>query len=120
MDNQGLRGDRGYTPEPHFPSAQQVDRVATKFERIAARYGDEGTVNMDVPIIRQNVCGTIACHAGWYQRERVTDFIYSPANMYQIGINTEEVAVHYTAGRRMLARDLGFVEDFGVITMGKG
>ena len=103
----------------HFPFARQVDRVATKFEQIAAKYGDKGVVNMDLPIIRQSVCGTTACHAGWYQRERVTDFIYSPANMYQIGINTEEVAIHYTAGRRMLAQDLGFVEDSELLLWAK-
>ena len=94
--------------EGHFPSAEQVDVVATKFEEIAKKHGDGGLIDMGLSCISPHPCGTVACHAGWYKVNEVVSYAYSEGTNRTIAFDKQEIPIGFTDGANLIAADLGF------------
>ena len=93
--------------EGHFPSAEQVDVVATKFEDIAREYGHKGMIDMGISCISPHPCGTVACHAGWYKVNEVVNYGHSKYLNKSIGFDKQEIPIGFADGATKIAADLG-------------
>ena len=122
----------------HHPTYEQVDRVASVFEALAEEHN--ASVRMtEADIIRNHpsddtpVCGTIACHAGWYAYHTKRQHIrwkrwkqYSDVTRLYTAVapqatdDTEEIhdlPVTFILGCQYMAQDLGFTGPNPVLDM---
>ena len=123
----------------HHPTYEQVDRVASAFEALAEEHNasvrmTEADISREHPSDDTPVCGTIACHAGWYayhanrqhirwkirwkQSSNATRRYTAVAPQATDG--TEEIhdlPVTFVCGGQCMAQDLGFPGSHAVLDM---
>ena len=104
------------------PTRAQVAAVAAVFSQLAK---DNHAVDMgEAEVIQNDECGTIACHAGWYEYAAacIGGGIMAPTEDNCFYYDSEPVYVHrkdgskihYENGAGRMARDLGFAQRGGL------
>lgn len=95
----------------HHPTAEQVEQVAKRFERVADTYIGEVRM-LETHVLRKGACGTVACHAGWYMvakgEEAGTLGEWREGEVSGVYLKDRDPERGWHVGAEEMARDLGF------------
>jgi len=91
------------------PSWEAAEEIGLRFLQMHISNGVEKKVDMNAGEVRRSMafsCGTTACHGGWYA-------IYSDEHLSE-----EEGIASYRQGGELMAKDLGFKNQWNLATWG--